>query len=332
MAVKVMITPRSFGVISDKPLEILRNKGYELIRNNTGRPLKAEEIIEMAADVDALLVGIDQVTAEVINKLPRLKVISKYGEGVDNIDLEAAAKRGIPVTNTPGVNTEAVADLAVGLMLCAARQIAAAHEATQEGLWKRFTGTSLYRKTVAVLGTGKIGRAVARRLKGFDVKFLFYDIAPDPDFAGEMGGKYAELEEIWQQADYISLNLPLLPSTRNLIGEEQLKSMKPNAILVNTARGGIIDEEALVKALQEGWIRGAALDAFSSEPLDNDELRTAPNLVLTPHIGAYTEEAITAMGMEAANNVIAVLEGRSPSNIVNQRLLQENDKAGVASH
>jgi D-3-phosphoglycerate dehydrogenase len=296
---------------------MLREKGYEVMLNSQGRPLKQEELLELAADADGLLVGIDEVSRQVIEGAPNLKAISKYGVGVDNIDLQAARERGIIVANTPGVNTDAVADLAVALMLCAARQLAAADHSVRKGEWKKFMGVSLFKKTVGILGTGQIGRAVARRLKGFETKLLLYDIARDEEFAATVGGRYAELTEVLQEADFVSVHLPLLPATRNLIGEAELRRMKAGAIIVNTARGGIIDETALVKALREKWIRGAALDTFSVEPLANEELRKLPNVVLTPHIGAYTEEAVLMMGMQAARNLIDALEGRQPENIVN---------------
>lgn len=317
MSCKIVVTPRSFGATSAKPMELLQQKGYELILNTTGRPLKARELIDLAAGAEALLVGIDEVNEEVINSLPGLKVISKYGVGVDNIDLAAAAKKGIPVANTPGVNTEAVADLTVGLMLSVARQIPGADLSTKKGEWKRFLGCSLHGKTVGILGTGQIGRAVAQRLPGFATELLLYDVVQDQDFAARVKGRYVSLEEILRQADFISLHLPLLPATCGLIGAKELKAMKRNAIIVNTARGGLIDEKALVKALQEKWIRGAALDAFSTEPPKEREILELPNIVLTPHIGAYTEEAVLQMGMVAAENVIAVLEGRQLQNRVN---------------
>lgn len=317
MGYKVVVTPRSFGATSSRPLDMLREKGYEVVLNSQGRPLKQEELLELAADADGLLVGIDEVSRQVIEGSPNLKAISKYGVGVDNIDLQAARERGIIVTNTPGVNTEAVADLAVALMLCAARQVVAADHSIRKGEWKKFMGVSLFKKTVGILGTGQIGRAVARRLKGFEADLLLYDIARDEEFAAAIGGRYAGLEEVLQEADFVSVHLPLLPATRNLIGEAELRLMKAGAIIVNTARGGIIDETALVKAIREKWIRGAALDTFSVEPLANEELRKLPNVVLTPHIGAYTEEAVLMMGMQAARNLIDALEGRRPENIVN---------------
>ncbi|OIQ11084.1 phosphoglycerate dehydrogenase [Neomoorella thermoacetica] len=316
MGYKVVVTPRSFGATSTRPLEMLREKGYEVVLNLQGRPLKQEELLELAANADGLLVGIDEVSRQVIEGSPGLKAISKYGVGVDNIDLQAARERGIIVTNTPGVNTEAVADLAVALMLCTARQVAAADYSIRKGEWKKFMGVSLFKKTVGILGTGQIGRAVARRLKGFEADLLLYDIARDEEFAAAVGGRYAALAEVLQEADFVTVHLPLLPTTRNLIGKAELRLMKASAIIVNTARGGIIEETALVKALREKWIRGAALDTFSVEPLANEELRKLPNVVLTPHIGAYTEEAVLMMGMQAARNLIDALEGRRPESVV----------------
>lgn len=316
MSFKVVITPRSFASTSPLPLKMLEDKGYTIVRNPFDRPLKETELIELVRDADALIVGIDRVTRKVISSAPRLNIISKYGVGIDNIDLEAAAERGIIVTNTPDVNTEAVADLTVGLMISAARHIPQADASMRRGQWRKFTGTALFGKTVGLLGTGRIGRAVARRLQGFNIILLLYDVVPDHAFAAEVGGEYVDLATVLKTADYVSIHLPLLPETANLIGEKELRLMKSNAILINTSRGGILDEKALICALRERRIRAAALDVFSHEPLEDEELLSLQNAVLTPHIGAYTEEAILLMGLEAAQNVISVLEGMTPKNIV----------------
>ncbi|MGB9662165.1 MAG: phosphoglycerate dehydrogenase [Moorellaceae bacterium] len=318
MSIKVVITPRSFAATSPLPLKVLEERGFTIVRNHLDRPLNEEELLELVRDADALIVGIDRVTRQVITHAPRLKVISKYGVGIDNIDLEAAAERGITVTNTPEVNTEAVADLTVGLMLAAARQIPQADASMRQGQWKKFMGMALFGKTVALLGTGRIGRAVARRLKGFNTKLLLYDVHPDPSFAAEVQGEYVELTRALREADYISLHLPLLPETANLIGEKELRLMKPNAVLVNTSRGGIVEEKALARALRERWIRAAALDVFAEEPPRDQDLLSLSSAVFTPHIGAYTEEAVLLMGLEAAENVISVLEGKRPQNVVSR--------------
>jgi len=316
MSIKVVITPRSFAATSPLPLKVLEERGYTIVRNPLDRPLNADELLELVRDADALIVGIDKVTRQVIENAPRLKVISKYGVGVDNIDLEAAAEKGITVTNTPEVNTEAVADLAVGLMLAAARQIPQADASMRQGQWKKFMGMALFGKTVGILGTGRIGRAVARRLRGFNTKLLLYDVRPDLSFAAEVHGEYVELARVLREADYVSVHLPLLPETRNLIREQELKLMKPNAVLINTSRGGIVEEKALVRALRERWIRAAALDVFAEEPPRDRDLLNLESAVFTPHIGAYTEEAVLLMGLEAAENVISVLEGKRPKNVV----------------
>lgn len=317
MSFKVVVTPRSFGATSTRPLEILEESGCEVIRNLSGRPLSESELMRLVSSADALLVGIDEVTGAVINSSSRLKIISKYGVGIDNIDLVTAAKKRILVSNTPGVNIDAVADLTVGLMLSVARQISQADCSVKRGEWKKFMGVSLYGKTVGILGAGQVGRAVARRLKGgFAVELLLYDKYESLAFAKEVEARYVRLEEILRIADFISINLPLMTETKGLIGEEELYMMKRETILVNTSRGGIVEERSLVKALQEKRLRGAALDVFTEEPPKNQDLFSLPNLLLTPHIGAYTEEAVTMMGLKAAENVIAALEGRQPENLV----------------
>ncbi|HBT47856.1 MAG TPA: hydroxyacid dehydrogenase [Peptococcaceae bacterium] len=328
MTIKVVVTPRSFAATSPLPLKVLEERGYSIVRNPLERPLEVEELLELVGDADALIVGIDKVPRKVIENAPRLRVISKYGVGVDNIDLEAAAEKGIIVTNTPDVNTEAVADLAVGLILAAARRIPQADASMRQGQWKKFMGMSLFGKTVGILGTGRIGRAVARRLQGFNTKLLLYDVCPDPSFAAEVKGEYTEFARILREADYISVHLPLLPETRNLIGEAELRLMKPDAVLINTSRGGIVEEKALARALRKQWIRAAALDVFAEEPPRDRELLDLESTVCTPHIGAYTEEAVMRMGLEAAENVISVLEGRRPKNVVSCYRTHEGEANG----
>ncbi len=313
----IVVTPRSFGAVSARPLELLQEKGFTIIHNPLARPLKQYELLELTKDADALITGLDEVSATVIGNSPKLRVISKYGVGTDNIDLAAAREKGIVVTTTPGANTEAVADLTVGLMLCVARRITEADRSVKKGEWKKILGVSLYGKTAGILGTGQIGRAVARRLrKGFNSEILLYDRYPDHNFARSLDAAYVSLDEIFSRCHFISVNLPLVAETAALIDAEAFRRMRADAILVNTSRGGIVDENALVNALRSKTIRGAALDVFAEEPLARSELFYLPNLVLTPHIGAYTEEALLIMGVTASQNVIDVLEGRLPATVV----------------
>ncbi len=224
-------------------------------------------------------------------------------------------ERGIVVTNTPSANAVSVAELAVGLMLALARSIPAADAATKSGHWPRLSGVSLEGKAVGLLGLGAIGRQVARRLQGFDCDIVAHDPAVDDAYASSAGVRLMPADEVVGQADFLSLHVPVLPSTRGMVDARFLGRMKQGAFLVNTARGELVDEEALVQALRSGHLRGAALDAFSSEPPDPDSLLlTLPNVIATPHTGAHTDGATNAMGWGALNDCLAVLRGEEPAN------------------
>lgn len=312
MAWKVLVTPRTFGKVDPEPVRLLEEAGCDLVRNPLDRPLTEEELLNLVTDVDGIIVGLDPVTANVIEQASKLKVISKYGVGINNIDLETAAKRGITVTYTPGANSAAVAELALGLMLNVARQIATSDRKLRSGEWGRYSGVELGGKTVGIVGTGRIGRELAARVKGF-MRIICFDLYPDQAWARETGAEYLSLPEVLAQADFISLHLPLTPETHHLIGQKELALMKPDAIIINTARGGVIDEEALYQALVNKTIAGAGLDVFETEPLPEDSpLRRLDNVVLTSHIGAHTREAQNKMGCIAAQNLIRVLQGEEP--------------------
>lgn len=317
---RVLVTALSFSRYNPEPKEMLEREGFELKWNTKGRPLSAGELIEEALSwggVQALIVGVDPVTREVIFSLPELKVIAKHGVGVDNIDLEAARERGVLVTYAPGSNHDAVADLVFGLLLAVIRQIPRADATTKQGKWERIVGVELWGKTLGLIGTGRIGIAVAHRARGFAMRILAYDPRPNPEAAAKLGIEYVELEEVLRQSDFVSLHAPLVDSTYRLINRETLSLMKPTAVLINTARGELVDEEALYQALKTGQIAGAGLDVYRREPPGNGHpLLTLPNVVTTPHIGAYTREANLRMGMAVAEGLIKVFRGERPENLV----------------
>jgi len=328
MGYRVLVTPRSFAQLDREPLTRLAESGCEVRRNPGERPLTEAEMVEAIAGTDGLIVGIDPVTDRVLAAAPGLKVISKYGAGVDNIDLADATHRGIVVTATPDANTEAVADLTLGLMLAAARGIAHAHAALREGNWQRHLGVDLWGRSLGLVGTGRIGKAVARRARSFDMQILAHDLYPDAAWASESRATYVSLEDLFSRSDFVSLHLPVTPSTRQFVNRRLLELMRPSAVLVNTARGGLIDEAALVEVLTGGGIFAAALDVFASEPLQDERLRSAPRVVLTPHIGASSRGAMLRMGQEAADNLLAVLAGQRPAHVVNPEVYgarQERD-------
>jgi D-3-phosphoglycerate dehydrogenase / 2-oxoglutarate reductase len=314
---KVLVTPRSFGSTSRRPVEMLEEKGYDLIFNPFGRPYTREELLEIVPDIDAVIIGIDPFDGEIMKKASKLKVISKYGIGIDNIDVQAASERNIIVTNTPTANNDAVADLTFGLMLALARRIPEADRETKAGNWKKYIGASIWGKKVGIVGLGKIGKQVAKRARGFNMEILGYDIFRNEEFAQKYGVKHVDLEELLKKADYVTIHTPLNENTRNLISQQELEMMKHDAFLINTSRGGIVNEGALYQALKEGLINGAALDAYTEEPPENSPLKELDNIIMTSHNGAYTKEAIANMGIQAARNLIDVLEGREVKNRVN---------------
>jgi len=314
---KILITPRSFASISKNPMEMLEEKGYEIIKNETGKLLNEKEMLILIKDVDGIIIGIDDLNARIIKQAHNLKVISKYGVGVDNIDIKAATTQEIVVTNTPKANIDAVADLTFALMLALARRIPEADRETKAGNWKKFIGTSVWRKKLGVIGLGKIGRQVVKRARGFEMEILCYDIIQDEEFARQFGVRYVDLETLLKESDYITIHIPLNNATKGIIGYKELEMINENAFLINTSRGGIIDEKALYDALKNNKIKGAALDAYEKEPPENSPLVELENIIMTSHNGAYTKEAINNMGIQAAQNLIDVLEGREPENRIN---------------
>lgn len=313
---RVLITSTSFGKKIKAPLETLKSKGYELKFNDLGRPLAPEELIERLADCEGCIAGLDRFTAEVLRASPRLRIIARYGAGLDRVDLEAAAQAGVVVTNTPVANSDSVADLAVGLMLAVARKIPLADRTVRQGKWENMYGVSLFGKTVGLVGYGRIGSRVADRVKGFSCRLLVHDPFVEADAARRAGIELVSLEELLRCCDFVSLHLPANDQTRGFFGPRQLRQMKPSAILINTARGELVDHEALLEALRSGQIGGAGLDAHAEEPPDPRQFEGLDNVVLTPHMGAYTREALLNMAAGSVENLCAFFEGREPPDVV----------------
>ncbi len=304
MNIKVLVTPRSFGSSSPKPIEMLRDKGMEVVLNPYGRIMKEQEMTELIKDVDGIIIGVDPLNKEVLSSASRLKVISKYGVGTDNIDMEYAKKRGIPVTITAGANSDAVADYAFALMLGVARRVVPIDRECRKLNWKKITTLGVWGKTLGLIGMGNIGKGVAKRAAGFNMRILAYDVYRDEDFAKAYDVEYVTLEQLLKASDFISLHLPLTDDTRNLISYKEFEQMKDRAVLVNTARGGIINEEALLWALKENKIWGAGIDVFEKEPPDNQEFFELDNLIIGSHCAASTYDAVDNMGIMAAQNLI----------------------------
>jgi len=317
LSVKVLITSLSFGKVVKEPVRFLEAKGYKLLWNEVGRPLTDAELSERVRGVDALIVGSDKVGEKTFSFADKLKIVARYGVGIDNVDVKKATQKKIIVTNTPAANFDAVADLTFGLILASARFIPQADREVKEGGWRRFYGYSVWGKTLGIVGMGNIGLAVAKRARGFNMEILYADIRENPE-AEKIGARKVELDFLLKNSDFVSLHLPLTSKTRNFIGEKELSSMKPTSFLINTARGGIVDEKALYRYLKEKKIAGAALDTYSEEPPPrNCPILSLDNVITTPHIGAYTYEALYNMGMMAAESVVEAIEGRRPKYIIN---------------
>ena len=305
--------------------EKLADPGIELLKRDFDvdvlLDLSAEDLLEKIGEYDGLIIrSATQVTARVIEKADNLKAIGRAGIGVDNIDIEAATKRGVIVANAPESNTVAAAEHTLGLMLAAARRIPAADASLKGGEWKRsaFKGVEVREKTLGLIGLGHVGAIVARGAIGMGMKVLAYDPYVSEDRMRSMNvGRAETTDEVFENADFVSLHVPRTPQTIGLVNEESLGKMKPTAYLINVARGGIVDETALYEALKGGVIGGAALDVFAEEPTTESPIFSLPNVVVTPHLGASTAEAQDRAGITAAEQVAAALKGKVPMHAIN---------------
>ncbi len=322
---KVLITPRvSFGKFSQAE-ELLRKNDIEPVFPPYPHPLTEDQLLELIAPFDALIFGLEPLTERVFEKAKNLKVVSKHGVGVDNVDIDAATKRGIVVANAPGTNENAVAELTIGFLFMLARHIVQLYKSLQKKQWEKMVGIELEGKTLGVLGTGRIGKRVAKKAMALGMQVLGYDLVHDQELSSHPQFQYVSLEQLLRESDFVTLHLPLSEETKKLINREKLALMKETAFLINTARGGIVDEEALFEILKKGKIAGAALDVFSQEPPFNNPILELPNVITTPHIGADTKEAVRNMDEVSAKNVILVLQGKPPLHSVNFHLLKKED-------
>lgn len=323
---KILVTTRSFRKVPGRHQQILEEAGYEIVNSPLDRPLEAEELAELMPGVVGAILGVDFVTAEVFEQAKELRVISRFGVGVDRVDLVSATAHGVVVTTTPGVNSAAVAELTLGLVLALARHISYFDRALRQENWTVTPGTELGGQTLGLIGMGKIGREVARRAAAFDMKILYHDPLVMPDeFILRVGAQSSSLEEVLSNSDVISLHLPLIESTRNLIDWEALRRMKPSALLINTARGGLVDEQALYEALKTGQLAGAAFDVFSKEPSVGNPLLELENFIATPHCGSATSQTTLRMGLMASENALAVLRGERPAAVANPEVYLQGD-------
>lgn len=308
---RVLVTPTSFGK-GDSAVKVALEKAVrEVVYNPFNRPLTSAELIPLVKDIDGYIAGLDRIDERVIEAAPRLKVIARYGVGVDRVSIAAATRRGIVVTNTPGANSAAVAEMAIVLMLALGREICRADRATRCGEWPRISGVGLREKTVGLVGFGAVGREVASRLKGFGCRILLFDPVVDAKMALSFGAHSVPLDQLLASSDFVSLHASLHPETAGMVNAGFLSKMKRGSFLVNTARGELVDEPALQAALDQGLIRGAALDCFQKEPPGADHpLFRLPQVLLTPHIASHTDEAANAMGWMSLQACLDVLSGR----------------------
>ena len=291
-------------------------------------PMAREDLLEMVADKHGLLSLItDTVDRELLDRAPGLKVVANFGVGFNNIDVAEATRRGIMVTNTPDVLTDATADLAMALLLAVGRRLVEGDRITREGRFQfwapfHFLGHEISGKTLGIVGMGRIGAAVARRAVGFDMQVIYHNRSPlTPARERELGARYVDLNTLLRDSDFVSLHMPLTGETRHFIARQELSLMKPGAFLINTARGAVVDEKALLDALEKGRIAGAGLDVYEDEPALTPGLADLPNVVLLPHVGSATLETRHRMAVMAAENLLAGLDGRMPPNCVNCRQL-----------
>jgi D-3-phosphoglycerate dehydrogenase len=316
---RILATPRSFCHTDGPHLSLLRERGCRVDLRAKEQPLGAEELRELIAGYDGAILGLDVCDASVLERATRLKVISRNGVGVDRIDVQAATERGIVVTNAPGANRVAVAELTLGLIFALARDLVRVACDAKRGIWRRGTGWELAGKTLGIVGLGAIGREVATRAHHLGMRVLGYD----PNWPEDVEvARRVDLDTLLRESDVISLHAPLTPDTQGLLNRERLALMKDGSYLVNTARGGLVDEDALYGALASGKLAGAAMDAFSVEPPEKSPLLELDTFIPTPHIGANTRESSGRANLLAAQNLLAVWHGEPCPHIVNPEALE----------
>ena len=315
---KVLVTPTSLQPGKNEvALKPLREFADELVFNESGKPLSEEDLIPKLQGCDGYIAGLDQITQKVLVSCPGLKVVSRYGAGYDRVDINAARDLNIKVTNTPGVNAQAVGELAFGLILSLARKIPYLNHATRDGHWIRSTGMELKGKTLGILGLGAIGKVVAQCAQGFGMKVIACDPFMNEAYCKEHQIKSVSFEEMMRCSNVVSLHLPLTNDTHHLIDAASIDLLPDGAILVNASRGGIIDEDAAYAALKKGKLAGLGLDAFEVEPPTASPLFELDNVIVTPHTGAHTKEATDNMAHASIQNLIDVLSGKECPYIVN---------------
>jgi len=313
---KVISTSPSFAKYSNHPVEYLKENGFDV--QAFPADITLAELKPHLADADALIVAFTEVNAELLDCAPRVRIVCKHGVGVDNIDLAETKARGIWVTNVPNANKHAVADFTFALLLSLARQIPQANAQTKRGEWPRIFATDAWGKTIGICGLGNIGKQVALRARGFNMRVIAFDFFQDKAFAKENGIAFVSKDELLAQSDFITLHMPLTDTTKNFIALDEMKTMKQGAYLINASRGGVVNEADLFTALSTNVIAGAASDVFETEPLATHPLFGLDNFVATSHIAGYTDGAVNAIGEHCVENIVtAIVKNARPENVMN---------------
>jgi len=316
--IRVLVTPTSYGRYNQELKANLESRVGEVIYNSTGKPLTSKQVASLLPGVQGYIAGLDQIDQAALAEADVLKVIVRYGVGYENVDLDTAREKGIIVSNTPGANSASVAELAICLLLMLARQIPAASRAVRVGDWPRLKGISLEGKTIGIIGLGAIGKLFALRLHGFKTNILAYDPFADQDFAQQHEIELVDIQTLTANSDFISLHCPVTTQTKNMVDDAFIHVMKKGAYLINTARGELVVESALIKGLESGQVAGAALDAFQNEPPDiKNPLLSFQQVIPTPHLGAQTDGSTNNMGKMALEECIRVLKGETPKYQIN---------------
>ncbi|MEM2660774.1 MAG: phosphoglycerate dehydrogenase [Nitrososphaeria archaeon] len=314
---KICVISKSFGQYCKQALEILKSFSEVEIKSVK----EQKEIIDIVKNFDGIVVGNEKINREIINHAVRLKIIARHGVGIDNIDIEAATEKGIIVTYTPQANSDSVAEYTIALILNIMRMIPKLHNITVNGGWNRILGYELMGKTVGIIGFGGIGKRVAKKLRGFDVKILVYDPYVSEEDVRRFDAIPVKLDELLKTADIVTLHVSLTPETKHLINRDKLKLMKNTAYLINTSRGAVVDEKALYEALKEKWIAGAALDVFEEEPINpKNPLLTLENVIVTPHNANFTLEALQRTDLMNAEDLKRFFEGQKPIYVANPKV------------
>ena len=317
---RILVSASHFDTLCREAWDLLEQNGHEVVfdKDRSFPAYSYDELKDIIGDIDAAIIGMDLYNEDVFKIAPKLKAVAKFGVGVDNIDLAAASKYGVKALNAPGQNSNAVAELTVGFIIDMLRQVVPIHRELEKGNWPRWLGGELKGRTVGLVGFGAIARLVAKKLSGFDVKIKAFDLYMNDALAAELGVEVTTLDDIIETCDVVSLHIPATAENHHMFDREMFARMKRGACLVNAARGGLVDLDALTEALREGHIAGAALDAFEVEPLPAGAEIFRYNVICTPHIGAETYEAYRNVSLCVSQDIIEVLAGREPAHWVNR--------------